>query len=70
MPQTIKGAQKHINGVPNLSWFKFDDITKCSTYIKANLKKNSPSTKSLTELVTCPYQGLFIDFGFSGGSYD
>ena len=41
------------------------------TCIKANLWKNSPINQSLSEQVTCPYQGLFIDFGFSGCiSYD
>ena len=64
-------AYKYIDGVPNLSQFDFDDVTRCPTCTKANLCKNSPSKQSLSEMVTCPYQGLFIDFGFSGRvSYD
>ena len=39
--------------------------------IKANMQKNTSSTCSLMESVVCSYQGLFIDFGFSGRvSYD
>ena len=66
LPSTIKEAYKYVDGVPNISCFDFDDITKCTTCTKANLRKNSPTKQSLTKMVTCPYQGLFIDFGFSG----
>ena len=41
-------------------------MKKCSTCIKANIKKNSASTKDLMESMIHPYQGLFIDLGFSG----
>ena len=35
------------------------------------MRKNAASKQSLTESVTRAYQGLFIDFGFSGCvSYD
>ena len=65
-PQTIKEAYNYVDGIPDLSCFNFDDVTKCPTSIKANLRKNSPTKRSLSEMVTCPYQGLFIDFGFLG----
>ena len=43
-PGTIQEAYKYVDGVPNLSRFDFNDITKCTTCTKANLCKNS-STK-------------------------
>jgi len=70
-PQSIQQAHQFVDGVPNLSKFKFDDIDGCSTCIKANLRKRSAGKRSLSESVSSPYQGLFIDFGFSGRlSYD
>ena len=70
-PGTIQEVYKHVNGVPNLSRFEFDDISNCTTCTKANLCKNSLTRRSLTKMVTCPYQGLFIDFIFLGRiSYD
>ena len=65
-PQTLKDAYKHVDGIPNLSKFEFDDIDNCSTCSKANMRKRSPGKRSLSDSVTRPYQGLFIDFGFSG----
>jgi hypothetical protein len=70
-PQLIQQAHQYVDIVPNLSKFKFDDIDGCSTCIKANLRKKSAGKRSLSESVSSPYQGLFIDFGFSGRlSYD
>ena len=70
-PGTIQEAYKYVDGVPNLSQFDFEDVTRRTTCTKANLRKNSPSKQSLSEMVTWQYQGLFIDFGFSGRvSYD
>ena len=66
-PSTIKEAYKHVDGVLNLSHFAFDDITNCTMCTKANLRNNSPTKQSLTKMVTCPYQGLFIDFGLFSG---
>ena len=40
-PSTIKEAYKHVEGIPNLSHFDFDDITNCTMCTKANLRKNS-----------------------------
>ena len=65
-PQSIQNAHKFVDGVPNLSKFSFDDIDQCPTCIDANLRKNSPGKRSLSETVTCPNQGLFIDFAFPG----
>ena len=51
--------------------FNFDGIKNCPIYIKANIQKNTSSTCSLMESVTCPYQVHFMNFGFSGCvSYD
>ena len=65
-PQTLRDVHKHIDGVPNLSKFSFDDIDQCPTCIQANLRKRSAGKKSLSDSVSVPYQGLFIDFSFSG----
>lgn len=61
-PQSIQNAHKFVDGVPNLSKFSFDDIDQCPTCIDANLRKNSPGKRSLSEL----YMGLFVDFAFPG----
>ena len=67
----MKSAYKYCDGIPNLSNFDFDDIKNCPTCIQANMRKNTASKRSLMESVIHPYQGLFIDFGFSGKvSYD
>ena len=65
-PATLQNAYKYVDGIPNLSNFKFDDVKNCPTCIKANMQKNSAGKRSLSESVTHPYQGLFIDFGFLG----
>ena len=66
LPQTIQETYKYVDSVPNLSIFNFNDATNYSNCIKSNTKNNSPRKWSLSEMVTCTYQGLFIDFGFSG----
>ena len=48
-----------------MSKFKFDDIDQCATCIDVNIRKNSPGKRSLSETVSCPYQGLFVDFAFA-----
>ena len=62
---SLKSASLYVDGVPNLSAFNFDDILKCPTCLKTNLTKNFRK-KSLRDSVERPYQGLFIDFAFSG----
>ena len=70
-PQSIQNAHKFVDGVPNLSKFLFNDIDQCPTYIDANLRKHFPGKRSLSESVSCPYQGLFLDLAFPGKvSYD
>ena len=64
--QSINEAHKYADGIPNLLKFRFDDLSKFSTHMQANITKNSPGRRSITKSVCCPYQGLFIDFGFSG----
>ena len=58
-PSSIQEAHKYVDGVPNLSKFSFDDVNLCETCIKANLRKNSAGKRSLSELVSVPYQGIF-----------
>ena len=65
-PVTSRKAHLHCDGIPNLSKLRFDNITKCTTFLKANQTKSTQSTRSLMESVSHPYQGLFIDFRFSG----
>ena len=55
----------YANRVPNLSAFNFDNILKYPTCLKTNLAKNF-GKKSLRDSIGRPYQGLFIDFDFSG----
>ena len=61
----MKEAHKHIEGVPNMSKFSFNDLTRCATCIKSKLTKNSPGHKSLQDSLSRAYQGLYIDFGFA-----
>ena len=51
---TINEAYKYVNGVPNLSQFNFVGFTNCTTSTKANICKNSPTNRSISEIVTCP----------------
>ena len=62
----MKDAHKHIEGVPNMSKFSFNDLTRCATCIKSKLTKNAPGHRSLRDSLTTPYQGLYVDFGFAG----
>ena len=59
---TLKEAYKHIEGVPNMSKFSFNDLTRCATFIRSKLTKNSPGSKGLCNSLSRPYQGLYIDF--------
>ena len=65
-PQSIQNVHNFVDGIPNLSKFKFSDVDQCTTCIEANLCKKSAGKRSLSESVSCPYQGLFIDYGFPG----
>ena len=62
----MKNIHLHVDGVPNLSNAKFDDLTKCAIFFKANLAKNPAVHTSLRETLTQAYQGLYINFRFSG----
>ena len=66
LPVTIQNAYKYVETIPNFSNFKFDDVKNCPTCIKSNMRKSSTGKRSRSLLVTHPYQGLFIDFGFLG----
>ena len=57
---------KHVDGIPNMSGLEFDDVTKCSTCLRTKLTKVSPGHTSLRDKLKVPYQGLYVDFGFSG----
>jgi hypothetical protein len=65
-PHSLKDIHNHVDGVPDLSSFKFNDLLKCPTCLKTNLTKSAAGKKSLCDTVTCPYQGLYIDFAISG----
>jgi hypothetical protein len=56
-PNSFKDIHNHVDGVPNLSSFKFDDLLKCPTCLKTNLTKSAAGKKSLRDTVTRPYQG-------------
>ena len=49
-----------------MSKFSFNDLIRCATCIKSKLTKTSPGHKSLQDLLSRAYQGLYIDFGFAG----
>ena len=61
-----KDLHTHVDGIPNLSRFKFNDYLNCPTCLRANLGKNPSSHESLRSRLKLPYQGMYIDFGFSG----
>lgn len=63
---TLKEAHKHIEGVQDMSKFSFNDLTRRATCIKSKLTKNSDVHQSLSDSLTIPHQGLYIDFGFAG----
>ena len=62
---SIQSASLYVDDVPNLSAFHFDHVLKCPTCLKVNLTKNF-SKKGLRDSVERLYQGLFINFAFSG----
>ena len=62
---SLKSASLYVDEFPNLSAFNFNDIIKCPTCLRTILTKNF-GKKSLCDSVERPYQGLFIDFAFSG----
>jgi hypothetical protein len=49
---SMKDIHNHVDGVPNLSSFKLDDLSKCPTCIKTNLTKIAAGKKSLRATVT------------------
>ena len=49
-----------------MSKFSFNDLTRCATCIKSKLTKKAPGYHSLCDSLTRLYQGLYIDFSFSG----
>ena len=55
-----------MDGIPNLSNTKFNDLTKCATCLNTNLTKAPAGHSSLLESCSHPYQGLYIDFCFPG----
>ena len=63
---TYKNLHKHVDGIPDISGFAFDDLNKCPTCLKVNLSKQPPGDKSLRSRITRPYQGLYVDFAFAG----
>jgi hypothetical protein len=60
----LYAAHKHIDGVPS---FKRADpiLDSCPTCIAAKLKKSSPGHHS-TRKATIPWQGISVDFAFTG----
>ena len=62
----MKDLHRHLEGIPDLSKTKFNNLTHCATCMKANLTKSAAGHSSLRDSLTHPYQGLYIDFGFSG----
>ena len=63
---SFKNIHKHVDGVPNLNDFSFDDLCECPSCLKTNLSKVPPGHSSLRDRVTQPYQGLYMDFSFAG----
>ena len=55
-----------MEGIPDLSKTKFNNLTHCATCIKANLTKAAAGHSRSQDSLTYPYQGLCIDFSFSG----
>ena len=62
---SLKSTSLYVDGIPNLSVFNFGDVLICPTCLKTNLTKRF-GKNTLGDTVDCPYQGLFIDFSFSG----
>ena len=57
-------AHKHVTGVPRFS-HEHPVLDRCPTCIQAKQTKE-PAGKNSTRSATVPYQGLSIDFSFSG----
>ena len=55
-----------MEGIPDLSKTKFNNLTHCATCLKANLTKAAAGHSSLRDSLTHLYQGIYINFGFSG----
>lgn len=49
-----------------MSKFFFNDLTAYDICIKVKFTKNPVGHKCLWDSHTCAYQGLYINFGFSG----
>ena len=45
---------------------KFCDLKNCDTFLKFNITKSSAGHQRFCDSLTTPYQGLYIDFRFSG----
>ena len=48
-PHIFKDLHTHVNGIPDLLHFKFDDLTKCNTCMKGKLSKVPPGDSSSRE---------------------
>ena len=66
---TLKDIYKHVDGVPNLSKVKFNDLTHCKTCRKANLTKSPTCHHSLHDSLTTLYHNLYVEFGLPGCIY-
>ena len=62
----FKNLHVKIDGIPDLSKFKMDKVSKCSTCMQTKLTKSSAGQRSLRDRVTQPYQLLYADYAFSG----
>ena len=67
--QYLYNTHKYIDGVPKLSNTTYKVIDKRPTLIQANISK-TPTGHGTTGVKTQPYQGLYIEFDFSGMTSD
>ena len=67
--QYLYNSHKYIYGVPNFSNATSKVLDQCPTCIQAKMSKTSPG-HGTTRVDTQQYQGLSIDFYFSGMIYD
>ena len=64
----LYNAHKNVDGVPKFAnQDKHSAIDQCPTCIQAK-QTNTAAGPNSTKVATCPYQGLYIDFSFSGMS--
>ena len=63
---TLKDLHHHVDAIPDMSKFSFDDVNKCATCLQAKNHKHGPGHGSLRDTATIPYQGLYIDFAHAG----